>query len=86
MRRRRFELRWDREMGRWFLLERTGSGYEQLTRAFPGLTQKTAERTSRQVVRGFAPSQLLIYTRKGRIAKGNRAEATYSHDPRRSRG
>jgi hypothetical protein len=47
-------------------------------------TKKEAVRRARVVVKRNAPSQLLIFTLKGRIEKGGKGEASYEADsPRR---
>lgn len=85
MKRRRFELRWDDVSEQWYLAERDGKN-EFSVQWYKGLTKHLAEARARQFVRRHAPSQLYIFTKKGRIGKGGRSEATYLLDPVRSRG
>lgn len=76
--RRIFEVRPD--VQGWWLVERGGKD------VYLALTKKPAVKKARRIVRKAAPSQLLVYTLKGRIEKGHNGEASYGADSRRRPG
>lgn len=81
IKRRIFEVRPGVE-GWYLALRGEGRGRDE----FLAFTKKAAVKKARYIVRKAAPSQLLVYTLKGRIEKGRNGEASYSSDSRRRPG
>ena len=75
-------LRWDSKQGRW-VLEVRGIYVVQYPH---GITKAAVERNARIWTKAAAPSQLLIYTKAGRVGKGGRSEASYGCDSKRRKG
>lgn len=78
-----FRLQWSRDKQRWEL--RCEGGLVMWDN-----NKRVLEKRCRFHCRSLAavakPTQLLIYTRAGRIGRGNRSEASYNCDSRRARG
>jgi hypothetical protein len=67
----------------WWLRER---GDRQKDDTFLGYTKREAVSKARRLVKKCAPSQMLVFTLKGRIEKGRNGEASYLADSRRRPG
>ena len=80
MKRRVYRLKWNRKDGVWCLVAPSGGKFQLSVR------KDTAEIQARYLVSIDPPSQLLIYTKAGRIGKGGRYEASYGADSKRRKG
>jgi len=89
MKRLIYEVRWDKKSRVWWLAVRgLEASVVQLRRY---RTKADAEAWGRTEARNWweargQPTQLLIYTKSGRIGKGGRNEASYGCDSPRRKG
>lgn len=80
MKRAIFSLKWCKVERLWVLVSPGGM------RVMRTPIKADADVLARGYVRGDAPSQLLIYTKAGKIGQGGRNEASYGCDSKRRKG